>query len=102
MLEYTFIFAFICLIWFWLSERSAAEAAAQLGKLSCQHAGVQWLDQNVQLLRRKIRRRADGRLSWERTYTFEFSSDGINRAPGQLVLHGLKLVSFYGPDKTLH
>ena len=100
MIEYLVIALIVAVVWFWRSERAAAEAASALGLQACQHAQVQWLDQNVQLLKRRIKRHPNGQLGWERRYSFEFSIDGLNRQSGLIVLHGLRLHSLLGPDAS--
>ena len=34
----------------------------------------------------------DGRLTFERSYHFEFSSDGIHRSPGQVETRGTRVI----------
>ncbi|HZX81652.1 MAG TPA: DUF3301 domain-containing protein [Lysobacter sp.] len=81
---------------FWNAGRAAAERAGQLGRDACRAARVQWLDESVHVIGLRPRR-VDGRLGWERTFRFDYSTDGSDRHQGRLVLRGERLVSFVGP-----
>lgn len=82
---------------FWSAARAAAERAEEVGRNACHAAGVQWLDQTVHASGMRLRRGADGRLGFERTFRFEYSEDGHDRHVGRLVLRGDRLVGFSGP-----
>ena len=92
---------------YWNAARGAAERAEEVGRNACRAAGVQWLDQTVHATGLRLRRGADGRLGWERSFRFEWSLDGRDRHVGRLILRGRQLVSFTGPTEpaavqTLH
>jgi hypothetical protein len=82
---------------FWSAARAAAERAEEVGRNACNAADVQWLDQTVHASGLRLRRGADGRLGFERTFRFEYSEDGQDRHVGRLVLRGGRLVGFSGP-----
>jgi hypothetical protein len=76
----------------WLDFRAAAERA-QAGCLrACGQAGVQLLDSSVALSRVRLRRRSNGRVGLLRRYVFEFSTDGADRHPGSIELHGRQVL----------
>jgi hypothetical protein len=83
---------------FWNASLRAAERAADLGRQACARAGVQWLDQNVHLVRLRLRRGEHGGLQWERQYRFEYSHGGDDRQAGLVTLLGLRLSALVGPD----
>lgn len=83
----------------WTSAQAANEAARRHGERACTDAGVQWLDQAVQLERLRIRRGADGWLAIERWYRFEYSRDGQSRHSGRLILLGTRLSGLFGPER---
>lgn len=85
--------------WAWSASRAASEAAREYGRRACDEAGVQWLDQSVQLVAMRLRRRSDGWLSLERQFRFDYTRDGETRQGGRLVLLGTRLVGFSGPDR---
>ncbi len=84
----------------WTTARAAAERAGEVGHNACRIAGVQWLDQTVHADGLRLRRGADGRLGFERSFRFEYSVDGSDRSIGRLVLRGNELVAFSGPAQA--
>lgn len=85
---------------YWSAARAAAERAERLGRDACQAGGVQWLDQSVHASGVRLRRGDDGRLGFERSFRFEYSTDGSDRYVGRMVLRGDSLVSFSGPPRS--
>ena len=82
---------------FWISARGAAENAAAHGRMACQHANVQWLDQSVHQVRLRLKRDARGKLCWERQFRFEYSSGGEDRRAGLVTMLGGTLNGLAGP-----
>jgi hypothetical protein len=82
---------------FWNSGRASTERARELGRDACRAAGVQWLDEAVHVVAIRPCRLANGWMSWERTFRFDYSIDGQDRHGGRMVLRGDRLVSFAGP-----
>lgn len=85
---------------FWSAGRAAAERAEVLGRDACTAAGVQLLDQTVQVMGIRLYRGEDGWLGWERTFRFDYSRDGSDRHVGRLVLRGGRMVGFTGPTRS--
>lgn len=88
------------LVAFWSAGRDASERASEYGRLSCQRAGVQWLDQSVHLTRLRLRRNSAGRLGWERQFRYEYSTVGEDRHAGLITLVGRDVVAAVGPMPT--
>jgi len=86
--------------WGWWTDRSAAERAEALARKACSDAGVIWLDQSVQRVRKRLARNVDGRLSWRRDFDFEFSTSGQERQIGRVSLLGLRVVGMVGPERA--
>jgi hypothetical protein len=84
---------------YWNAARAAAEYAKHLGRDACKAADVLWLDESVHASGIRLRRNADGRLGFERSFRFEYSHDGVDRHTGRMILRGERLVSFVGPVK---
>lgn len=82
---------------FWLSSRAAAESAVSFGRLLCQRAGVQWLDQSVHQVSISLKRAESGQLRWQRVFKYEYSHDGQDRYAGYVTLLGQKAVSWVEP-----
>lgn len=86
-----------CVFAFWNAGRAAVERARTLGHDACRAAGVQWLDDSVHVIGLRPCRNGSGRLGWERTFRFDYSTDGTDRHQGRIVLRGDRLVAFSGP-----
>ncbi|MEW6444535.1 MAG: DUF3301 domain-containing protein [Pseudomonadota bacterium] len=69
----------------------AHERAERLARETCRRMGVQLLDESVGQKQWRITR-DEGRWVLRRVYVFEFSRNGSDRWPGELVLLGGKLV----------
>lgn len=82
---------------FWVSGRIAAERATLRGRMACQQAGVQWLDQSVHQVRIRVRRNPAGRLCWERQFRFEYSNGGDDRHAGLITMLGDRVSGLAGP-----
>lgn len=85
---------------FWNAGRAAVERAQALGRDACRAAGVQWLDDSVHAVGLRPCRLSTGRLGWERTFRFDYSTDGTDRHQGRIVLRGDRLVAFSGPPTS--
>ena len=75
----------------WQTSLDAREAANRVAKETCSRAVVQFLDGTVAFAGFRLMRDARGRRRLLRTYTFDYTSDGFERAQGFIVLAGLKL-----------
>jgi hypothetical protein len=75
----------------WQLSLDAREAANRIAKDACSRAVVQFLDGTVALAGFRISRGTDGRRRLLRCYTFDYTSDGFERAQGFIVLAGLRL-----------
>lgn len=59
---------------------------------ACRRAGVQLLDDTVELVRVRVQRDARGRLALQREYRFEFTMDGDRRQRGWVSLLGRQVL----------
>jgi hypothetical protein len=75
----------------WQLSLDARETANRIAKDTCSRAVVQLLDGTVAFAGFRLARGADGRRRLLRTYTFDYTSDGFERAQGFIVLAGLRL-----------
>lgn len=74
----------------WQISLDAREAANRIAKDTCSRAVVQFLDGTVAFAGFRMSR-THGKLRLLRTYTFDYTSDGFERAQGFIVLAGLRL-----------
>ena len=75
----------------WHSSLEAREAANRIAKDTCSRAVVQFLDGTVAFAGFRLSRDSRGRHRLLRTYTFDYTSDGFERAQGFIVLAGGRL-----------
>ena len=75
----------------WQLSLDAREAANRIAKDACSRAVVQFLDGTVAFAGFRLSRNASGKRRLLRTYTFDYTSDGFERAQGFIVLAGLEL-----------
>ena len=75
----------------WQVSLDAREAANRIARETCSRAVVQLLDDTVAFAGLRIKRDAEGRRRLLRTYTFDYTRDGFERAQGFIVLAGGRL-----------
>ena len=76
---------------FWHASLDAREAANRIAKDTCSRAVVQFLDGTVAFAGFRMTKDARGKRRLLRTYTFDYTNDGFERAQGFIVLAGLHL-----------
>jgi hypothetical protein len=77
----------------WQLSMEAREAANEIAQDTCSRAVVQFLDGTVAFAGFRLQRDSRGKRRLLRTYTFDYTSDGVERAQGFVVLAGEKLQS---------
>jgi hypothetical protein len=75
----------------WQISLDAREAANRIAKDTCSRAVVQFLDGTVAFAGFRLTRHPSGKRRLLRTYTFDYTSDGFERAQGFIVLAGGRL-----------
>ena len=75
----------------WQISLDAREAANRIAKDTCSRAVVQFLDGTVAFAGFSLTRNSDGKRRLLRTYTFDYTTDGFERAQGFIVLAGGRL-----------
>jgi len=75
----------------WQNSLDAREAANRIARETCSRAVVQFLDGTVAFAGLRLSRDSRGRRRVLRTYTFDYTSDGFERAQGFIVLSGRRL-----------
>lgn len=79
--------------WFWFDSLRALEVARNAGRLACNNANVQFLDDTVAGITLALARNMSGQMLLRRTYHFEFSDTGDTRLEGQVIVLGDKVES---------
>ena len=79
--------------WLAFDALRARETATSAARDACRAQGLQFLDDTVHGARTRFGRDAEGLLRLRRTFSFEFSDDGVHRRAGHVVLLGARLES---------
>ncbi len=77
----------------WQVSMDAREAANKIARETCSRAVVQFLDDTVAFAGLRLQRDVHGRRRVLRTYTFDYTADGFERAQGFIVLDGAQVQS---------
>src|SRR5258708_24973916 len=75
----------------WQTSLDAREAANRIAKDTCSRAVVQFLDGTVAFAGFRLSSGTQGGRRLLRTYTFDYTNDGFERAQGFIVLAGRRL-----------
>jgi hypothetical protein len=75
----------------WQISLDTREAANRIARDTCSRAVVQLLDGTVAFAGFRLTRDTEGKRRLLRTYTFDYTSDGFERAQGFIVLAGGRL-----------
>jgi len=70
----------------WQVSLDARESANRIARDTCSKAVVQLLDDTVAFAGLRVARDSQGRRRLLRTYTFDYTTDGFERAQGFIVL----------------
>lgn len=76
--------------WFVRDALRAREAALAIVRRACERAGVQLLDETVELRELRPARGRRGPV-WQRRYGFEYTRDRQTRTRGTLLMRGLRV-----------
>lgn len=90
--EFIILFVLVAAIYYWIDTIFAKEIAVKHGKARCKELGVTFLDETVEITKTRLKRNPRGTILFSREYSFEFSSDGIRRYTGSIVMLGKVLV----------
>ena len=86
--EFIILFILVALIFYWIDTIFAKEIAVKHGKDRCKELGVTFLDATVEITKTRLRRNPRGTIQFRREYSFEFSSDGVRRYSGEIIMLG--------------
>lgn len=92
------ILAVLLLVGLWYFGRSSHDRAVATARETCRRQGVQFLDGTAALQSvRPSWSRAEGPVL-VRTYTFDYSEDGITRLSGCIVMRNLRVATILLDD----
>lgn len=81
--------------WIWWDSRGVAERATQVARQYCHSMQVNFLNDTVAWQKLRLKRNSQGRMQFERTYFFEFTSDMQQRYRGEVVMLGRQVKSMH-------
>ena len=81
----------VVLVWFWQVSQQCRDLAIVTARETCKQQGVQFLDgsASLQTIRPYFSRGTGPGL--KRTYTFDYSEDGIARRTGCIIMHNAQI-----------
>jgi len=91
--EFLILFTLIVVIFYWIDTIRVKELAVIHGQNACKDAGVTFLDLTVEIRKVRLKRNPRGSVVFYREYQFEFSSDGIRRYDGEIIMLGKQLLN---------
>lgn len=94
MLDELILIILLLAAWlYWLDAQQVKEIALKAVKSHCLDMDVQMLDEYVALSRIRLARDQTGKIRWQRTFLFEFSSTGNERYNGVCIMLGRQVES---------
>lgn len=76
------------LIWFWFTTLTVRDRAIDTVRRTCRNQNLQLLDGTVVLQRFSLGRSPGGRLTVRRVFLFAYSTDGMERQTGFVIMLG--------------
>lgn len=95
MIEIVLITLLLTACLYWIDGLGVKEIAFKAVRTNCLKLEVQMLDEYVALSRIELKRDRAGRIRFQRTFLFEFSSTGIERYNGVCIVSGRCVESIY-------
>ncbi len=87
------IIALLVLIWLWHIGQSSRDKAIMTARETCRQQGVQFLDGTAALQSVTPSWSRNEGPVLQRTYTFDYSDDGIDRHTGCIIMRNIRVVS---------
>jgi hypothetical protein len=97
MAEWLLLAILIAGAWFWMDSVAKREVALKVGRQLAERWHLQFLDETVACSRVGFARDSNGRMQIQRTYTFDVSSQGVERMACHLQLRGELLINWHIP-----
>ena len=88
-----FLLFLVLLVWFWKASLEGRDLAIRSAREICKHNSIQFLDGTASLQSIKPYYSRSGGPGLRRTYTFEYSDDGIKRQTGCIMMDNLQITT---------
>ena len=83
----------VFLVWFWQISQRCRDTAIHTARQTCKQQGVQFLDGTASLQSLRPYYTRAGGPGLKRTYTFDYSEDGLVRRTGGIIMHNVQVTS---------
>ena len=83
----------VVLVWFWQVSLQCRDIAIVTARETCKRQGVQFLDGTASLQTIRLYFKRGSGPGIKRTYTFDYSEDGIERRTGCIIMHNAQISS---------
>jgi hypothetical protein len=93
MTPLTLLIIIALLVWFWQISQQCRDLAIRVARQTCERQGLQFLDGTATLKSIKPCFRCSSGASLKRTYTFDYSEDGMARHSGCIIMHNSQVIS---------
>jgi hypothetical protein len=93
MASLTLLLIIALLVWFWQISQQCHDTAVQLAQQTCKHQGLQFLDGTATLKSIRPYFSLGNGPGLKRTYTFDYSEDGVGRRSGCIIMHNAQVAS---------
>jgi hypothetical protein len=81
----------VLLVWFWQISLQSRDTALRTARDTCKHQGLQFLDGTASLQSVRPFFSPEQGPGLKRTYTFDYSADGIARHTGCIIMHNTQV-----------
>lgn len=81
------------LVWFWQASLQTRDMAIRAARDICKRNNIQFLDGSVSLQTLKPYYSRGGGAGLKRTYTFEYSGNGITRQTGCIMMENMQITT---------
>ena len=93
MTPLTLLLIIALLVWFWQISQHCRDVAIQVARQTCKHQGLQFLDGTATLKSIRPYFTPGSGPGLKRTYTFDYSEDGVGRHSGCIIMHKTQVSS---------
>lgn len=87
------LIALLVLVWLWYIALSSRDKAVMTARDTCRLQGVQFLDGTAALQSVRPAWTRDEGPVLQRTYTFDYSDDGIGRRSGCIIMRNFRIIA---------
>lgn len=87
------ILVLLLIAWLWWQDRGFKQSAFAKCKTYCAQAGVELLDDNIQIKQLRLRKNSKGQWRLYRHFEFEFTSTYEQRYKGKLETLGRQIIN---------